>query len=64
MKVAYYKCNLCGKIVHKSKREYHLEKEHNVNLSKNEAFSFHHYEIFYSLNHYKKIPIEALDMEV
>lgn len=60
MKIAYYKCKICRRIVISSKREYHLEKEHDIkNL--NDCFSFHHYEIFHSLKFFE---IEALDMEV
>jgi hypothetical protein len=68
MKVVYYKCKICGKVVNKNRRKHHLIKEHRIKNNNghfiNELFTFHHYEIFHSLRYYSKIPIEVLDMEV
>jgi len=46
MKIVYYKCRICGKVVNKNRRKYHLLKEHRIKNNGhfiNEFFNFHHY---------------------
>jgi hypothetical protein len=64
MKIAYYKCKICGKIVHEDRMKYHIINEHRINECANECFTFHHYEIFHSFEYYKSIPLKVLYMEV
>ena len=59
MKVVYYKCKICGKIVNKNRRKHHLLKEHRIKNNNghfiNELFNFHHYEIFHKYGGIKNV---------